>query len=194
MQTDIFEEIEKAFKTLYYGWDGAEQFDGSGERLQRLIAEMCWPRGLIEAEVLACLSRTFKDDYDEMLVTQPIDVWTFCPHHILPCNFKVHIGYIPKGEVLGLSKFARTAIAIGRCPIMQERYTRDLADAVWNKLKPEGAGVYVVGRHGCIGCRGVSQPINISTAVLKGSFKTDPEVRQEFYWHISQGGTIWTRP
>jgi len=188
VEVNIFQEIEDAFKVLYYGWDGAEQFDGSGERLQRLIAEMCWPRGVIEAEVLACFGRTFEDKYDEMLVTRPINVWTFCPHHILPCNFQVHIGYIPTGKVLGLSKFARVAVTMGKCPIMQEQYTRELAEAVWSNLNPEGCGIYVVGRHGCIGCRGVSQVLDVSTAVLKGSFKTEPEVRQEFYWHISQGG------
>lgn len=188
METNIFQEIEDSFKTLYCGWDGAKQFDGSGERLQRLIVEMCWPRTRIDEEVKACLEKVFPDDYDEMLVTRPINVWTFCPHHILPCNFKVHIGYIPNGDVLGLSKFARIAVAMGRCPIMQEQYTRELIKVLQDGLEPEGLGVYVVGRHGCIGCRGVGQSLDISTASLEGTFKIDPEVRQEFYWHISQGG------
>jgi GTP cyclohydrolase I len=188
MLRNIFIAVEEAFKEGYSGWDGAEQFAGSGVRLERLVKEMCWPRSHIELEVERCLKAVFKDPFDEMLVTRPINVWTFCPHHILPCNFKVHIGYIPKGFVLGLSKFARVAIALGKCPIMQEQYSRELSDTLWKYLKPEGLGVYVVGRHGCIGCRGVGQVLDISTAVLKGSFKTDSDVRREFYWHITQGG------
>lgn len=188
MNRQVFQDIENGFKELYFGWDGAEQFDGSGDRLQRLVAEMCWPRDLIDQEVRKCLKATFKDPYDEMLVTRPINVWTFCPHHILPCNFKVHIGYIPNGRVLGLSKFARIAIALGRCPIMQETYSREVADTFWINLQPEGLGVYVLGKHGCMGCRGVNQDLNVSTAVLKGSFKEDQKTRDEFYWHISQGG------
>jgi len=189
MVRDIFTGVEEHFRELYSGWDGAEQFEGSGERLRRLVDEMCWPREKIMEEVNKCLKAVFKDPYDEMLVTKPIDVWTFCPHHILPCNFKVHIGYIPQGGVLGLSKFARIAVALGRCPIMQEQYSRELADILESRLSPEGLGVYVVGRHGCIGCRGVNQSLDISTAVLRGSFKTDQKVRDEFYWHISQKRT-----
>jgi GTP cyclohydrolase I len=185
---NIFKEIEDGFKILYRGWDGAEQFDGSGERLQRLVQEMCWPREVIEAEIQKCFKAVFKDPYDEMLTTKPINVWTFCPHHILPCNFKVHIGYIPKGQVLGLSKFARVAVTLGRCPIMQEQYSRELADILLKNLQPEGLGVYVLGKHGCMGCRGVNQDLEVTTAVLKGSFKTDSDVRREFYWHISYGG------
>jgi len=188
MKTDVFQEIEECFKVLYFGWDGVEQFEGSGERLRRLIGEMCWSRPKIEEEVDRCFKAVFEDPYDEMLVTRPINVWTFCPHHILPCNFKVHIGYVPSGFVLGLSKFARVAVALGRCPIMQEQYSRELADTFWEKLNPEGLGVYVVGRHGCMGCRGVNQNLDISTAVLKGCFKEDQKVREEFYWHLSQKG------
>lgn len=184
---NLFQEIEESFKKLYEGWDGAEQFTGSGERLERLFAEMCWSRTKIEEEASKCFKAVYPDSYDEMLVTKPINVWTFCPHHILSCNFKVHIGYIPKGKVLGLSKFARVAIILGRCPIMQEQYSRELADMLWVHLKPEGLGVYVLGKHGCIGCRGVSQDLDVTTAVLKGSFKLDGMVRQEFYWHVSQG-------
>jgi len=123
-----------------------------------------------------------------MLVTKPINVWTFCPHHILPCNFKVHIGYLPDGQVLGLSKFARIAVTLGKCPIMQEEYSRELADILWKRLASKGLGVYVVGRHGCMGCRGIGQNLDISTAVLKGLFKEDQSVKEEFYWHISQKG------
>ena len=179
--SDIFDGIEELFIERYKDWDGAAQFEGSGERLRRLIDEMCWTRDSIDGEVENCFKAVFPDKYDEMLVCKPISLWTLCPHHLLPVGFKVNIGYIPTGGVLGLSKFARIAIIMGRVPIIQEQYTRDLADILWDRLKPEGLGVYVVGSHGCIGCRGVNQDIDIVTSTLKGSFKEDPVVREEFY-------------
>ena len=180
--SDIFGRIEELLGERYEGWDGAAQFEGSGERLRRLYDEMCWPREKVEEEIEKCLEAVFEDAYDEMLVCKDIDVWTLCPHHILPCNFKVNIGYIPIGKVLGLSKFARIAVTFGKIPIMQEQYTRELADTLWDKLKPEGLGVYVVGKHGCMGCRGVNQPnVEVVTSTLRGSFVIDPMVRGEFY-------------
>lgn len=181
MVSDCFDQIEAYLTDRYAGWEGTKQFEGSGGRLRRLIDEMCWPRWKIEVEVQGHLSAVFEDPYDEMLVTGPTSVWTLCPHHLLPVNFQTWIGYIPKGKVLGLSKFSRIAITLGKSPIMQEMYSRDLANTIWLYLEPEGVGVYVVGKHGCMGCRGISQDVSVSTSVLKGSFKEDPTVRQEFY-------------
>jgi len=179
---DIFGRIEELFKERYKDWDGVAQFDGSGERLRRLIGEMCWTQGRVLVELDKCFKAVFPDKYDEMLVSGPTSVWTLCPHHLLPVNLKVYIGYIPIGKVLGLSKFSRIAIAYGKLPIMQEQYTRELASVLWDRLNPEGVGVYVVGKHGCMGCRGVKQEdTEISTSTLKGSFKDDPIVREEFY-------------
>jgi len=178
---DIFSEFEKFYKDRYSDWSGKKQFTGSGERLRRLVDEMCWSKGDIDFEVNKCLSAVFKDPYSEMLVCRNINVWTLCPHHLLPCNFKVYIGYIPKGKVLGLSKFARVAVTLGKKPIMQEQYTRELADTFFSKLKPDGLGVYVIGKHGCMGCRGVNQDIDIVTSILEGTFLDDEKTREEFY-------------
>lgn len=178
---DIFEEIEKLFRKGYEGWDGAAQFKGSGKRLRRLIGEMCWSREAVMEDIERSLEAVFDDPYDEMLVCRGISVWTFCPHHILPCHFKVHIGYVPNGRVLGLSKFARIAVSCGKMPIMQEQYTRELADVLWSRLRPDGLGIYVVGKHGCMGCRGINQEIEVVTTNLQGSFFDDPRTREEFY-------------
>ena len=177
---DIFTEAEEMFKKVYADWDGATQFDGSGDRLRRLVRELCWTSMAIREEVEKCLEAVFRDTYHEMLVCKNINVWALCPHHFLPCNFKVSIGYVPTGYVLGLSKFTRIAVAMGKRPIMQEQYTRELTDTLWNKLNPDGLGVYVVGTHGCMGCRGVNQEIDIVTSNLKGSFYKDEKTRGEF--------------
>jgi GTP cyclohydrolase I len=177
---DLFDVIENRFKEFYADWEGGVQFEGSGDRLRRLVSEMLWSKKEVDEEIKKCLKAIFPDPYDEMLVVRDINVWTFCPHHILPCNFSVSIGYIPNGRVLGLSKFARIAVAYGKMPIMQEQYTRELSDVFWKGLGPKGLGIYVIGKHGCMGCRGINQELGIVTSHLEGVFLDDQMAREEF--------------
>lgn len=177
---DIFREFEDFYKYRYGDWDGVTQFDGSGERLRRLVDEMCWFKEDIDKEISKNFESVFGDPYNEMLVCKNVNVWTLCPHHLLPCNFKVYIGYLPNGKVLGLSKFARIAVTLAKKPIMQEQYTRELADVFEKYLKPDGLGVYVIGKHGCMGCRGVNQELEIVTTKLEGDFLEDSKTREEF--------------
>jgi GTP cyclohydrolase IA len=184
---DVFNDLEKYFQNLYSDWGGVVQFEGSGARLRRLYEEMCWPSSKIDGEVTKQLKSVFPCDYSEMLVEGPINVWTLCPHHILPCHFKVHIGYVPKGGVLGLSKFSRVSVALAKRPIMQEQYTSDLADCLEKSLEPIGLGVHVVGTHGCMECRGVLQEeAVVTTVVLRGAIMNEPETRREFYNNIKR--------
>jgi len=174
--------LKQELEQLYEGWDGNQQFEGLERRWEAMRKEFFWSPNKINSEIDKCLSSVFKEPYSHMLVAENISVWTFCPHHILPCSFTVHIGYIPKGFVLGLSKFARVSVICGKRPIMQEQYTRELAVLLYEALKPEGLGVYVTGSHGCMKCRGVMQEgASVSTSILKGSFLTDEKVRAEFY-------------
>ena len=185
MMNSLFEQLEFELRKRYEGWDGAKHFIGTGERLGRMLDEMCWSNRDIKEEIGQCLSATFDDSYDEMLVSCPTSVWTLCPHHLLPCHFSVTIGYIPVGKVLGLSKFSRVAVVLGKRPVIQEQYSRELADILWDTLKPEGVGVVVVGKHGCMLARGIKQNVDVSTSILLGSFKEDPMVREEFYNRVS---------
>ena len=183
----MYKAIEDSLIQKYKGWKGASQFEGSGVRLERLMGEMCYTSEGIYEVVRGCFKSVFEDSYDEMLVAGPIEVWTLCPHHLLPCSFKVHIGYIPKGKVLGLSKFGRVAVVMGKRPVMQEMYSRELADVFCKNLEPEGLGVRVVGRHGCMEARGLKQGLDVVTSVLRGSFKEDPTVRKEFFALVDNG-------
>lgn len=177
----IFDEVEEYFKKRYEDWDGSTQFTGTGNRLGRMFEEMCWPSSKIDEELHKCFKAIFKDPFNEMLVAGPTSVWTLCPHHLVPCNFLVHIGYIPNGGILGLSKFSRIALILGKRPIMQEQYCREVADHIMVQLEPLGCGVYVIGSHGCIMCRGVTQSdVKISTSILKGCFN-DLDTRTEFF-------------
>jgi len=178
---EAFSAIEEHLKRVYYGWEGRTQFNGTGERLVRALNEFCWTSSVIDSEIQKALKAEFDYDVDEMLVEGPIDVWTLCPHHLLPCHFTVYVGYIPTGQVLGLSKFARISVALGKRPVIQEMYTKELADIIDNALKPKGVGVFVVGQHGCMQSRGIKQQANVTTAVLHGAIKDRPEARTEFY-------------
>jgi len=166
-------------RTLYKGWDGINQFDGTPDRLVRMYDEFCWSPRRIQKE-LRKQFRTFEDGYDEMLVTNPIQVWTLCPHHLVPCSFKVTIGYVPNKKVLGLSKFARISEILAKRPVMQEQYSRELADVFMKKLNPKGVGISIVGLHGCMVARGVRQNSRVVTSVVKGCFE-EGSTRAEFY-------------
>lgn len=178
---ELCEGAEKFLTLKYDGWEGVKHFEGTGRRLEGLFNEFCWDSSLIHFRINQCLESVFPEEYSEMLVVGPIKLWCLCPHHLIPVGLKVWVGYIPNGQVLGLSKFARVAVLLGRRPTIQEQYTRELADIFFDKFEPEGLGVWVVGIHGCMMCRGVQQESEVSTSVLKGSFLGDPTVRREFY-------------
>ena len=166
-------------RSVYSDWDGGSQLEGTGKRIARMYTDFCWSPGRIETE-LAKHFKTHKNAYGQMLTERNIRVSTLCPHHLLPCSYSVSIGYIPKGGVLGLSKFVRIATVVAKRPIMQEQYTMELATVLDEKLKPDGLGVYVVGTHGCMASRGVLQEVPVITTNLKGCFMTEPATRAEF--------------
>ncbi len=178
---EFFTELEKRLRKRYYGWEGAKQFEGTGSRLVRAFEEFCWTNERVQKELDNCFQTSFVDKYDEMLVEGPIEVWTLCPHHLLPCRFVVYVGYVPDELVLGLSKFARIAVILGRRPVIQEMYSRELAEVIQEKLHPKGVGVFVIGSHGCMEARGIRQHANVTTSVLKGVIENRPEDRAEFY-------------
>ncbi len=173
-------QLVNHLKELYKGWEGVKQFQDTDLRLVKLYEELCWSPAKIEEELRKCL-KTFKDGYSEMLVTGPTEVWTLCPHHLLPCLFRVTVGYLPHQRVLGLSKFSRIAIIMGKRPIMQEAYSEELSKWLDKNLRPEGTAVYVSGTHGCMQARGIKQNAEVVTSVLKGDFLKLPETRAEFY-------------
>jgi len=165
---------------LFPNWSGVKQFKGTPNRLVRTYQDFCWSQEKIDEE-LRKQFKVFDNGYDEMLVVKDISVWTLCPHHLLPCHFKVFIGYIPTGKVLGLSKFARIAETLARRPIMQEQYSTELAELLMERLQPKGVAVYVVGQHGCMTSRGVKQHSDVVTSVVRGVFLKEGPTREEFF-------------
>ncbi len=187
---DIFDELESLLIERYGDWDGKEQFRGTSKRLRKILNEMYWPSDKIEREIKKAFKATFTERYDQLLVEGPISVWTLCPHHLLPCNFEIQIGYIPSdGMVLGISKFSRVATILGKRPVMQEQYSRELADLLQENLNPKGLGVYVRGSHGCMISRGVMQQKTIvSTSIVKGALDKEASTREEFFNMVRRNG------
>jgi GTP cyclohydrolase I len=105
------------------------------------------------------LDATFEDGAcDEMVVVRDIVGYSTCEHHVLPFAYTAHVGYIPKGKVLGLSKIARLVELFGRRLQIQERMTSQIADTLYQRLEPLGVAVLIEGRHLCTMARGVRQP------------------------------------
>lgn len=95
-----------------------------------------------------------KIKYDQLVVVKDIDVDLVCPHHLLPVDLVVHIGYLPNGKILGLSKFARVARALSYSQT-QEQYTKQLVEVIHKNLEPKWCMAIVTGQHACMQCRGV---------------------------------------
>ena len=121
------------------------------------------------------------ESYDEMIVVKDIELYSVCEHHMLPFTGKAHIGYIPDGKIIGLSKIPRLVDMYARRLQNQERMTNQIARALYDVLKPKGVGVIVEAQHMCMMARGVEkQDSNVVTSALLGLFKKELNTRSEF--------------
>ena len=122
----------------------------------------------------------FDVDYDEMVIVRDIEVFSLCEHHMLPFFGKVHVAYIPKGKVIGLSKIPRLVEVFARRLQVQERLTRQIADAIQDAIDPQGVGVVIEARHLCMMMRGVEkQHSSTVTSAMVGVFHQQ-NTRAEF--------------
>jgi len=123
----------------------------------------------------------FESGSDEMVLVKSIEMYSVCEHHVLPFIGTCHIGYIPNGKVLGLSKFARIVDMYSRRLQIQERLTREIADAILSITGAAGVGVIVEAKHMCMMMRGVEkQHSTMGTSVMLGEFRESYNTRQEF--------------
>jgi GTP cyclohydrolase I len=134
------------------------------------------------------LDATFDEGHKEMVVLRQIPFASMCEHHLLPFTGVAHVGYIPRGQIVGLSKLARLVEGYARRPQVQERLTSEIADAVMEKLQPDGCGVVIEAVHTCMTIRGIEKPgAAMVTSAMRGGFRNRPETRAEFM-AIVRGG------
>ena len=177
------EDAERAVRTLL-GWAGddpdREGLKNTPSRVVRAFED--WFSGYREDPV-DFLRRTFYqvDGYDEMIVLRDISFESHCEHHMAPIIGKVHIGYIPNKNVVGISKLARVVETFSRRLQVQETMTAQIANCIQDVLKPKGVGVVVEGFHQCMTTRGIhKEGVAMITSRLLGDFRSDSRTRSEF--------------
>ena len=126
------------------------------------------------------LRKAFTEKYDEIVLVKDIDFNSVCEHHLMPFMGRAHIGYLPDGRVLGLSKLARLVEAVAHRPQVQERMTEQIADYLENDLGAKGVAVVVEATHTCMTVRGVRKPGSVCvTSAMKGVFRANVSSRAE---------------
>lgn len=176
-------KVEDAVRTLL-AWTGDDP-DRQGlkdtpSRVARAYRE--WFKGYDE-DPEAMLKRTFDETagYDEIIILRDIPFQSFCEHHLAPITGVAHVGYLPKGRVVGISKLARVVDTFARRLQIQERLTAQIADVIEKVLRPEGVGVVIKATHGCMTTRGVHKHgSGMVTSRMLGCFRENPATRQEF--------------
>jgi GTP cyclohydrolase IA len=123
----------------------------------------------------------FEEDHKEMVILKNIPFYSLCEHHFLPFHGEAHVGYVPEGRIVGVSKLARVVDILARRPQMQERLTSQVADAIMQGLEPDGVAVVIEAEHLCITMRGVQKPgTRMITSAIRGGFRRRGVTRSEF--------------
>jgi len=184
------EEAEAAVRVLL-SWAG-ENPDREGllDTPRRVVkAYRDWFSGYDE-DPSEYLARTFKEvaGYDEMIVLRDIEFESHCEHHMAPIIGKAHVGYLPDGKVVGISKLARVVETYARRFQVQEKMTSQIAGCIQHVLAPRGVGVVIEGAHECMTTRGIhKRGVSMITSKMLGSFRDDARTRSEFLKFIQVG-------
>ncbi|MBA4181208.1 MAG: GTP cyclohydrolase I FolE [Anaerolinea sp.] len=123
----------------------------------------------------------FEVAHDEMVILRNIPFYSMCEHHFLPFHGEAHVGYVPDGRVVGISKLARVVEAFARRPQIQEQLTSQIAETIMDTLKPDGVAVVIEAEHLCMTMRGVKKPgSRMVTSAMRGDFRASSVTRAEF--------------
>jgi GTP cyclohydrolase I len=149
------------------------------ERVAEMYAEIF---GGLREDPAALLAGGFDEEHEEMVVLRDIRLQSICEHHLLPFIGTAHVGYIPRGRVVGIDKLARAVDILARRPQVQERLTKQIADLINDALKPRGVAVVVAAEHLCMSMRGLRTPgSRVVTSANRGAFRTSEATRLEFF-------------
>ena len=176
------DEVQDAIRTLIR-WSGddpsREGLLDTPQRVARAWKEYCQGYSQDPAHHL---SRVFEEvgGYDEIVLLKDIPFQSHCEHHLAPIIGVAHIAYLPRDHVVGISKLARVLHAYARRLQVQERLTAEVADCIWEHLKPFGVAVVIEATHACMTARGVQTPgVNMKTSRMMGVFREDQKSREE---------------
>ena len=177
------EEAEEAIRTLLR-WAGddprREGLTDTPKRVTRAYRE--WFAGY-EEDPMALLQRSFSEveGYDEMVVLRDIRLESTCEHHMAPIIGRAHVGYLPRGRVVGISKLARVVDAYAKRLQIQEKLTAQVANSIQEVLQPLGVAVVIEAAHQCMTTRGAHKPgVTMVTSRMLGAFRDNRSTRQEF--------------
>ena len=175
-------EVQDAVRTLIR-WAGddpeREGLLDTPKRVARAWKEYC--QGYFE-DPAQHLNRVFEEvgGYDEIVLLKDIPFQSHCEHHMAPIIGVAHIAYLPRDHVVGISKLARVLHAFARRLQVQERLTAEVADCIWDHLKPQGVAVVIEATHACMTARGVRTPgVTMKTSRMMGVFREDEKSREE---------------
>ena len=142
----------------------------------------------LEQDPAAVLAVGFAEGHDELVILREIPFHSMCEHHFMPFHGEAHVGYLPNGRIVGLSKIARAVEIFARRPQVQERLTSQIAECIEQVLDARGVGVVIEAEHLCMTARGVRKPgSKMVTSAMRGAFRSDANTRQEFLELIRPG-------
>lgn len=174
------QRIERAVREILQAVGEDPDREGLREtpsRVARMYAELF---GGLHDTPKSHLQKVFTEKYDEVVLVRDISFRSMCEHHLLPFTGVAHIGYLPDGKVVGLSKLARVVDVVSSRPQVQERMTEEIADLLLNEVGARGVAVVIEATHTCMTVRGVKKPGSLCvTSAMKGLFRTNLSTRSE---------------
>jgi GTP cyclohydrolase IA len=180
--------IERAVREILLAVGEDPERDGLARTPERVALSFAELFSGLREDPRGHLRVTFDEQHREMVVLRDIPFASACEHHLLPFTGRAHVGYIPQGRVVGLSKLARVVEGYARRPQVQERLTSEIADALMEELQPDGCGVVIEAIHTCMTIRGIKKAgATMITSAMRGGFRRRPETRAEFM-SIIRGG------
>jgi len=179
--TEVTDDVKDKYKSIIEDLGENTQREGLQKTPERAAKAMQFlTQGYEQDPVEILKGAMFKESYNEMVIVKDIELYSLCEHHILPFFGKVHIAYIPNGQIVGLSKLPRVVDVFARRLQVQERLTKQILDCINDTLKPQGVAVVIEASHMCMMMRGVQKQNSVTTTSgFRGQFEKI-ETRNEF--------------
>lgn len=179
----VISEIEQQFKNIFdimkIDWENDRNMKKTPYRIAKMYINEVFNGTYTKEPDITVFPN--ERNYDEIVVSGPISVKSMCSHHFMPFYGKAYIGYLPNKNVIGVSKLSRITEWFARRPQIQEELSEQIAEYLMKKLEPEGVIVFIKAKHMCMTHRGVNDDSEMITSVVKGSFKENPHLKNEFF-------------